>query len=69
MIDDNWRTTTTPFAVPTSLATFPDEERVELQQRIEHLCLHDSLTGLPNRSTFWDKLQQMMASPRRTDSR
>ena len=35
------------------------------QKRIDHLAHHDSLTGLPNRVLFLDRLQQALARARR----
>ena len=36
---------------------------------IEHLALHDSLTGLPNRVLFRDRIDQVLADERRQDGR
>ncbi|MBC3191965.1 EAL domain-containing protein [Pseudonocardia sp. C8] len=36
-------------------------EQLELQQRLEHQASHDPLTGLPNRSLFFDRLAAAMA--------
>jgi diguanylate cyclase (GGDEF)-like protein/PAS domain S-box-containing protein len=36
------------------------------QQRIEHLAHYDSLTNLPNRSLFFDRLNQSIIAARRT---
>ncbi|MCB1054607.1 MAG: EAL domain-containing protein [Acidobacteria bacterium] len=48
---------------------FLEEERGEVlraSERIEHLAYHDSLTGLPNRKLFLDRLsQELSAAPRR----
>lgn len=40
-------------------------ERRANEQRIKHLAQHDSLTGLPNRTLFSDRLQQALALRRR----
>ena len=42
-------------------------ERKRLEQQVEYLALHDSLTGLPNRKRFEEALQAAMARSRRTD--
>ena len=36
---------------------------------IEHLALHDSLTGLPNRVLFRERIDQVLADARRSDGR
>ncbi|MHB1332830.1 MAG: sensor domain-containing protein [Sulfuriferula sp.] len=36
-------------------------ERVKIMQRLEHFANYDSLTGLPNRNLFMDRLQQAQA--------
>lgn len=44
------------------------EQRVlieQLQQKYQHLAHHDLLTGLPNRSLFTDRLQQMLVHAKR----
>ncbi len=40
-------------------------ERKLAEQRIEHLALYDSLTGLPNRMLFFDRLNQALALAKR----
>ncbi|MTW03977.1 EAL domain-containing protein [Duganella ginsengisoli] len=40
-------------------------ERKEAEHRIFHMALHDSLTGLPNRSLIGDRLQQAIAEAQR----
>ncbi len=39
-------------------------ERMRTQERLEHLAHHDSLTGLPNRVLFLDRLKQSLARAR-----
>lgn len=34
------------------------------EKHVRHLAYHDTLTGLPNRRTFMERLQQMMQEPR-----
>jgi diguanylate cyclase (GGDEF)-like protein/PAS domain S-box-containing protein len=41
-------------------------ERRLLQEKVEHLALHDPLTGLPNSRLLMDRLEQALASARRT---
>lgn len=41
-------------------------ERRHAEQTIRHLAYHDTLTDLPNRSLFIDRLQQAVARARRT---
>ena len=37
-------------------------------EEIEHQSLHDSLTGLPNRSLFHDRIEQALGASNRTDT-
>ena len=42
-------------------------ERKNLQDNLEHLARHDSLTQLPNRALFYNRLQQTLNQARRHD--
>ena len=45
--------------------TLDMSERRRLQERVEHLALHDPLTGLPNSRLLLDRLEQTIAAARR----
>ena len=50
------------------LSQFQDvTDRKALEKRLRHQALHDSLTGLPNRRLFVDRLGQALARTRRRD--
>lgn len=40
-------------------------ERKRVQERFKHLAMHDSLTGLPNRDLFYDRLSQAIKHAQR----
>ncbi len=44
-------------------------ERRALQEALTHQALHDSLTGLPNRALFYDRLGQALAEAERCRSK
>lgn len=51
------------------IGSFTDmSERKAAQERISHLALHDSLTGLPNRYNLQGRLDQALATARRESS-
>ncbi len=43
--------------------------RREAEQRIAHMALHDGLTGLPNRISYIERLDEELARATRTDAR
>jgi diguanylate cyclase (GGDEF)-like protein/PAS domain S-box-containing protein len=47
------------------LAVRDIRERKEAEERIRHMAHHDSLTGLPNRRMFMDRLAQVLARSKR----
>lgn len=40
-------------------------ERKQMMARLQHIALHDQLTGLPNRALFHDRMQQALARAHR----
>lgn len=49
------------------VATFDDvTERRRVEERMTHLAHHDTLTNLPNRSMFRERLDQALSDPKDT---
>lgn len=58
-----------PIAGGGWVTTFDDiTERRRAERRIEHMALHDGLTGLPNRMNYSEQLDAAIAQARRTGS-
>jgi diguanylate cyclase (GGDEF)-like protein len=59
----------TPMAKGGWLATFEDISGVRAAEaRITHMALHDSLTGLPNRAHFRQRLEKVMSDQEASDN-
>ena len=51
------------------VAVFSDiTQRKEMEEKISFLAYHDKLTGLTNRTLFYDRLSQAMSQSRRSDN-
>ncbi|MCF8475523.1 MAG: EAL domain-containing protein [Pseudolabrys sp.] len=51
------------------VATFEDiTERLVAEAKIKHLAHHDGLTNLPNRVAFYERMDEVLAKLRRTES-
>ncbi|MGH8989823.1 MAG: diguanylate cyclase, partial [Acidimicrobiales bacterium] len=67
------QTTKMPFKDPSGeiIGTFGITRdltaQIQAEQALEHLALHDPLTGLPNRALILDRLDQLIARSRRED--
>ena len=44
-------------------------EQRRMQERIEHMAMHDGLTGLPNRNLLQDRMEMAIAAVKRTGSK
>lgn len=52
---------------PAAIGTLLDvTERVQAEETVKYLAFHDTLTGLPNRALFNDRLSQAVAIAKRT---
>jgi len=51
----------------TQLIFHDISERKRVEGRLQQLALYDSLTGLPNRTLFFDRMGQLMAAARRNE--
>lgn len=54
-------------ALRTSELQVEIDERRQAQERLDRLAFYDSVTGLPNRVAFYEKLKSMLASPQWQD--
>ena len=58
-----------PVANGGFVATFEDiTERLAAEERIRHLAQFDALTDLPNRTTFYERIERLLAHLRRSES-
>jgi diguanylate cyclase (GGDEF)-like protein len=58
-----------PMANGGFVATFDDiTDRLAAEERIRHLAHYDPLTDLPNRVTFYERIEKMLAHLRRSES-
>lgn len=72
--DGNWRTLESmgknnldnPSIRGLIVNTRDVSDRLAIQQRMQHLAYHDSLTGLPNRSLLQDRVAQALSRAGRT---
>src|ERR1017187_1189384 len=58
-----------PMADGGWVATHEDiTERLAAEERIKHLAHYDALTGLPNRVTFYERLETVLSRQRRSET-
>ena len=57
-MDDRDRRSVALFVIGTGVASYlvDEQSRSENFQKLQHLALNDALTGLPNRTSFADRL-------------
>jgi diguanylate cyclase (GGDEF)-like protein/PAS domain S-box-containing protein len=58
-----------PMACGGFVATFEDiTERLQAEEKIRHLAHYDALTNLPNRTTFRERMEEIVGHLRRAES-
>lgn len=58
-----------PLANGGFVATFEDiTERLQAEEKIRRLAHYDTLTNLPNRATFYERMEEIVGHLRRTES-
>jgi diguanylate cyclase (GGDEF)-like protein/PAS domain S-box-containing protein len=51
-----------------AVTTFDITQHKAFEEQLKHQAFHDALTGLPNRSLFYDRLEQTMRAAHRDDA-